>query len=296
VPHVDHPGFGDPEQHAALGHERRPHLMFADGIELLAALLTSAWAGLVLHTTIGRRRWTSGTAPRAALLLAIGTSILLLAVQANLADRIHDAGGGATALDTAVWTYVLDHRGSSLTALAKKLNAAGGLLPLTVLTVCAASVLVLRRHRLEAAIVVSTPAVTGFVGLGSKVGYHRPRPPAFGHLVPVYDHSLPSGHTLDATTVIGVLAVVVASRVRGRMWRIAVCAVATTGIVAAGASRVYLGVHWATDVLTGWFLGGAWVALSAAVLLMLRPHLPALDPGMPGAPSLPLPPRSSSRR
>jgi len=137
-------------------------------------------------------------------------------------------------------------------------------------------VLVLRRHRLEAALVLSAPAAAGVLGHGTKLGYARARPPVSGHLVAVTDSSLPSGHTLDATIVLGVLAVVAVSLLRHAGVRTAVVVAACVGIAVAGAARVYLGVHWATDVLAGWLLGGAWVAFSTAVLLMLtgRPDGP----------------------
>ena len=117
---------------------------------------------------------------------------------------------------------------------------------------------------------LSAPAAAGLLGNGTKLGYDRPRPPVSAHLIAVSESSLPSGHTLDATIVLGVLAVVAVALLRGAGARIAVVLAACAGIAVAGAARVYLGVHWATDVLAGGLRGGAWGAFSAAVLLGCR--------------------------
>ena len=202
-------------------------------------------------------------------MLTIGGRSGLFGLQAVLSDAIHDSGGGATRLDTAVAAFAVGHRTPVLTAVAETLNVGGGLAGLTVLAAVVATALLARHRRLEAALVLAAPAAAGLLGNASKLGYDRARPPVAGHLVTVTDSSLPSGHTLDATIVLGVLALVVLSLVHGRLARAAVIAVACAGIAVAGAARVYLGVHWATDVVAGWLLGGAWVAFSAAVLLLL---------------------------
>lgn len=240
--------------------------MFADVVTLLAAMLATGWVVLAVLAAVDRRRRREG---RIALLLAVGTAVLLFGVQALLADRITDAGGGATPFDAAVETVVVRHRTPLLTALAETLNVAGSLAGLTVLATAAAAVLVRRRHRFEAALVLSAPAAAGVLGNGTKLGYARARPPVTGHLVAVTDSSLPSGHTLDATIVLGMLAVVAVWLLSSASVRTVVVVAACAGIAAAGAARVYLGVHWATDVLAGWLLGGAWVAFAAAVLLMI---------------------------
>ena len=67
--------------------------------------------------------------------------------------------------------------------------------------------------------------------------------------------------------MLGTLALVTVTTLGSRATRAAVSVIAAVVIAVAGASRVYLGVHWATDVLTGWLLGGAWVAVGAALLL-----------------------------
>jgi undecaprenyl-diphosphatase len=263
--------------------------MFADVVTLLAAMLATGWVVLAVLAAVDRRRRRDG---RIAFLLAVGTAVLLFGVQALLADRIADAGGAATTLDAAVQAVVVGHRTPVLTALAETLNVAGSLAGLTVLATIAAAVLVLRRHRLEAALVLSAPAAAGVLGHGTKLGYARARPPASGHLVAVADSSLPSGHTLDATIVLGVLAVVAVSLLCRAGVRAAVVVAACAGIAVAGTARAYLGVHWATDVLAGWLLGGAWVAFSAAVLLMLTGR----HDGPTTTPPRPDPRRSAGQR
>ena len=244
--------------------------MFADAVEVLALLLVAGWLGAL--ALVARRR---GRDARSAPVLAGGAAAVLFGGQATLADAVDDAGGGATRVDTAVAAFAAGHRTPALTVLAETWNVAGGLLGLTVLAAGAAGALLLRGHRREAALAAAAPAAAGVLGLAAKLGYDRARPPVAGHLVAVTDSSLPSGHTLDATIVLGVLAVVAVSLVRGRLARTAVVAAAGAGIAVAGVARVYLGVHWATDVVAGWLLGGAWVALSAAVLLVAtRPRGP----------------------
>jgi undecaprenyl-diphosphatase len=196
--------------------------------------------------------------------------VLLFGLQARLGDVIDDAGRGATRLDTAIWADAVAARRPGPTAVAEFLNVAGGTLAFGALAVLAAAVLLLRGRRVDAALVACAPAAGGLLDLGFKVGYARPRPPVSGRLVEATGFSLPSGHTLDATIVLGTLAVVLIAALRGRAARAGVAVAATAAIGVAGAARVYLGVHWATDVLTGWLLGGAWVALCAAVLVMLR--------------------------
>jgi undecaprenyl-diphosphatase len=239
--------------------------MFADVVSLLAAMLATGWlvlAVLALRSHRGRREG-------GAMLLPVGAAVLLFGGQAVLSDGIDDAGGGATPLDKAVEAFVVSHRTPVLTVLAETLNVAGSLAGLTAVALVAVALLLWRHRRLEAAVVLAAPIATGLLGNGTKLGYDRARPPVAGHLVVVTDSSLPSGHTLDATIVLGVLTVVAVSLLRRRAGaRVAVVVAAGAGIAVAGAARVYLGVHWATDVLAGWLLGGAWVAFSAAVLLV----------------------------
>lgn len=245
--------------------------MFADGGEWLAAALAVVWVGLVLRAEGARRRRLPGRASSTGVLAALGLALLLFAAQAVVGDGIADSGGVATHLDTAAFGFALAHRTPALTGLAEVLNVAGSLAGLTVVALVATVWMLRRGRRLDAAAMLSAPVGSGLLTWGFKLGYARPRPPEYGHLVPVSDFSLPSGHAVDATIVLGVLALLVLRHVRRPVARVAVVVPVTAGVLAAGAARVYLGVHWFTDVLTGWLLGGVWVALCAGVLVAAGP-------------------------
>jgi undecaprenyl-diphosphatase len=244
--------------------------MFADRLEIVAAVVATLWLVLVVATVVARRMPVPRLLVRIDVLVAGGATVLLFGAGAALADHVDDAGNGATALDATVWTFAVEHRDAAGTAISSALRVGGGTVALCVLTAVAALLLVVRGRRLDAALVVTTPLVGTLLTDALKLGYGRPRPPAAEQLIPETGFSLPSGHAVDATVVVGVLALVLVVRTVSRWRRAAIVALATVTIAAAGVGRIYLGVHWATDVVTGWLLGAAWVALCAVVLLAVE--------------------------
>jgi membrane-associated phospholipid phosphatase len=99
----------------------------------------------------------------------------------------------------------------------------------------------------------------------AKALVHRARPPeAIALVARPGSFSLPSGHAFLTLVFFGLLVFLAfrAWRVRRRWLPSVVAILAATVVVLVGLSRVYLGVHWASDVLAGWGLGGAWLALS----------------------------------
>jgi membrane-associated phospholipid phosphatase len=246
--------------------------MFADRLEIVAAVVATLWLVLVVATVVARRLPVPRLLVRTDVLVAGGATVLLFGAGAALADHVDDAGNGATASDAAVWTFAVEHRDAAGTAISSALRVGGGTVALCVLTAAAALLLVVRGRRLDAALVVTTPLVGTLLTDALKLGYGRPRPPAAEQLIPETGFSLPSGHAVDATVVVGVLALVLVVRTVSRWRRAAIVALATVTIAAAGVGRIYLGVHWATDVVTGWLLGAAWVALCTVVLLAVEGH------------------------
>ncbi|MGN7190570.1 phosphatase PAP2 family protein [Curtobacterium sp. MCBA15_004] len=105
----------------------------------------------------------------------------------------------------------------------------------------------------------------------------RARPP-LSDAVPPYEHSpsFPSGHTLNATVVVGTIVYLLILRQSRTVTRVWTIVVGTLFVLSVGVSRVFLGHHWTTDVLAAWALGLAWLAL---VVTAHRLYLTALHRG-----------------
>ena len=99
------------------------------------------------------------------------------------------------------------------------------------------------------------------VSLALKAGFHRPRPDLVSHGSMVYTSSFPSGHSMLSAIVYLTGGAMLALLHRRRMVRLYILACAVLATALVGISRVYLGVHWPTDVLAGWAIGAAWAAL-----------------------------------
>ena len=104
----------------------------------------------------------------------------------------------------------------------------------------------------------------------------RPRP-NFSRALDVSGYGFPSGHATSAATVAGALFVLFMS-IGPKKARPVVLAVAVTFLLAVGASRVYIGVHWPTDVVGGFVLGAGWVAICTFALSIRRPSAQQLPP------------------
>jgi len=106
-------------------------------------------------------------------------------------------------------------------------------------------------------------AVAGGQVLSSllKLGVDRPRPDLVSHLAEVYTLSFPSGHAMLSAVTYLTLGSLLARVLPGRVLKTYVLAVAVIATLLVGISRVYLGVHWPSDVLAGWCAGSAWAML-----------------------------------
>ena len=103
-----------------------------------------------------------------------------------------------------------------------------------------------------------------------KLGIDRPRPELVSHLAEVYTMSFPSGHAMLSAVTYLTLGALLARIEKRRATKIYVLSVAVLITVLVGASRVYLGVHWPSDVLAGWCAGFAWAMLCWLVANFLR--------------------------
>jgi undecaprenyl-diphosphatase len=185
--------------------------------------------------------------------------------------------GGTEALDRALLLALrdpddhLEPRGPAwLEEMMRDFTALGGVGVLTLLTIMAAGYLLLTGKRRAALDVVVS--IAGGIVLSSliKAGFDRPRPDLVPYGSQVYTASFPSGHSMMAAVVyltLGALIARLRASVRVKAFVLSFSVLLT---VLVGVSRVYLGVHWPTDVLGGWAMGAAWALLCWLVTLWLQ--------------------------
>lgn len=148
----------------------------------------------------------------------------------------------------------------------RDVTALGGFTVVTMATVVGLAAFLIHGRRRHALVLLVTVLLALISSEAMKAIYGRPRPDLVPHGSFVYSASFPSGHsTLSAATFL-TLAVLVSSLEAKRRAKALVYALAFTILAAVGLSRVYLGVHWPTDVLAGWCLGAAWAFLAWVVL------------------------------
>lgn len=250
-------------------------MWFADWGLAFSLVLLVAVAAAVALALLGR--WAGWSLPSVRRAVWVGGTVtaLLLVGQAGVVDSVEDTSGGAAALDQPVLEWFVAHRDPFATGFAIVLATIGGTAAMTVLTVVAVGVLLYLRRAAQAAVVAVTAAGGGLLVLGFKNLYGRDRPALAEQVLPYQGHSLPSGHALGSTVVLGVVAAVLYPALLGWWARLALVASAAVLALLIGVSRLYLAAHWLTDVLTGWLLGGAWLTAGITALVLLPAHRPA---------------------
>jgi undecaprenyl-diphosphatase len=150
-----------------------------------------------------------------------------------------------------------------------EITALGGFGVLALVTLLVAGFLLLQKKWLDTLLLLMATLGGTAISEGLKVGFARPRPDLVAHAVDVTSMSFPSGHAmLSAVTYLTLGAMLARTQPQNRA-RAYILGAAVLLTLIIGASRVYLGVHWPTDVLAGWCLGAAWALLCwfAATLL-----------------------------
>lgn len=156
--------------------------------------------------------------------------------------------------------------------MARDFTALGGTGVLTLLTIATVGYLLLAGQRRTAA--VALVAVLGGILISTllKSGFGRPRPDLVPHDAQVYTASFPSGHSMMAAVTWFTLAAILSRVLATPLLKAYILLVAAVMTLLVGISRVYLGVHWPTDVLAGWSAGAAWAALCWLVAARLQHH------------------------
>jgi undecaprenyl-diphosphatase len=160
----------------------------------------------------------------------------------------------------------------------RDVTALGGFTVLTLVTVVGVLVFLFHGRKRHAAVLAGTVLLAQLASELTKSLYGRPRPDLVAHGSYVYSGSFPSGHSMLSAATYLTLAMLLASLETQRATKGLVYVLAILLVLAIGISRVYLGVHWPSDVLGGWALGAAYSLAAWVVLIWIggRPR-PARD-------------------
>jgi membrane-associated phospholipid phosphatase len=190
---------------------------------------------------------SSGILRRPAFLAGLAAALVFIA----LALLITSHGGRPLELDRVLHGWFLDHRTKPLSTLAKLVTRSGTGIPVVILAALAGWYAGGRRGWPQGVLLAASAfGCVQLVRFGLSQWIARGRPPATDWVMSAGGFSFPSGHTSSAATVAALFVLAVRYRGGGNGYAIA----AVFWAVAVGLTRVYLGVHWPTDVLGAWLL------------------------------------------
>jgi undecaprenyl-diphosphatase len=199
----------------------------------------------------------------------IGPIVMVLLVGACLLAFSHiaeEVGEGDTRAFDRTIIYALRTPGDLhrpigpdwLNTAAVDVTALGSITVLGILVLLACGLFLSLRRWREALLLLLASGGGLIITNTLKDVFQRDRPPQILHAVPAIDPSFPSGHAVLSATVFLTLGALIAHFAEQRRVRVYALTAAVVLAVTVGCSRVYLGVHWPTDVLAGWCVGSAW--------------------------------------
>ncbi|MEU1151936.1 phosphatase PAP2 family protein [Streptomyces sp. NPDC005918] len=190
----------------------------------------------------------------------------LLAALVAVTAAVH---GAPFAPDQAVHGWVMAHRPAWAARAAVAVTVTGSGIPAYLLAALAGA-LAVRAAWWRGALMGALALVSvQLPRIALATWLARPRPPAADWAWTASGYAMPSGHTTTSAAVAVLLTAGVHRTVRGRARR-ALLVLPALWAAAVGASRVYLGVHWPSDVLAGWLLAAVWAGLLGVFLLLRR--------------------------
>jgi membrane-associated phospholipid phosphatase len=213
------------------------------------------------HERLARRIGSHG-----ALVVTLAGGVLLAVGAAYVTARIYDSVAGSDgieSIDRPILERAKRMRSPELDDMAAGIARGFGPVGLPIAALAVASGLSLRqRSRTPLLLTAGAGAGSLLLTLGGKDMIHRHRPRRRDAIAPYETSpSFPSGHTLNTTTLAGVIAYLLVLQQRHNLPQVATIGAAAATSITVGLSRVLLGAHWFTDVLVGWISGSGWLSL-----------------------------------
>lgn len=206
------------------------------------------------------------------VVLAVGIAATAVAGDAfiDIAERVHENSARLTAFDSEVHAWARTAYTSGSTIFFTTMTDIGDPVGLGIIIFITGAALAIRNRWRWLGYLLFTSAVGGLLNLELKSWFARARPDLAEALRTAHGYSFPSGHAMGSTIVLGSVAYIVARLLSGWRVRAAALALACSMIVAIAASRVYLGVHWISDVAGGIAAGTIWLATTTVAYETFR--------------------------
>lgn len=198
--------------------------------------------------------------PFVRIALALALFICSAAIALVLKSR-YDMGPSPFDLSVQQWFFSL--RGDGLNAIVSALTHCGD--TVTIIALCI--LLLLLPNRLKFGVPVSISALGGVaIYKPMKHIFMRARPDEVFHLVEQGGYSFPSGHSVTSVVVYGLLIYLIRKRCKNQTVKNILTVLCAALMIIIGPSRIYVGVHWPTDVLCGWLIGSAVLIIAVTIL------------------------------
>jgi len=221
-----------------------------------------------------RQLWTYLRRFEARVLIGLALAAAILRGFVALAGAM--AGGDTHAIDSRLILALRESGdlsdplgGRNIEEAVRDITALGGTTLVALTTLVAVLAFAFHRRPVHALVMGGVVLAAWASSSGTKAFFSRPRPDLVPHEVHVYTGSFPSGHSTMSTACFLALAMLIASLESRRRSKTLVYGLAALVVVGVGFSRVYLGVHWPSDVLAGWCLGSAWALVGWVALRTL---------------------------
>ncbi|MWC26671.1 phosphatase PAP2 family protein [Paenibacillus sp. MMS18-CY102] len=204
--------------------------------------------------------------------LPFGIALLFLIGFCGIAIKVWEAGAWIQAFDEHVITFVRKLEGPSMTAAMKGITHVGDSWPVVGIGAIVLVVLTLLRYRMELLFFIVVNGGSAWLNSILKQLFQRARPVG-DRLVEAGGYSFPSGHSMAAFTLYGVTGYLLWKHMKHRGSRTLLAVVGTLLVVMIGLSRIYVGVHYPSDVAGAYMASGAWLCAAIGFFRLRQAYL-----------------------
>lgn len=166
-----------------------------------------------------------------------------------------------TKFDSTIITAVQGMESIQLTSVMKFFTSIGSVISVTVIAIVILILLASLHYRLELLFFIGVIVGSGLLNTTLKAIFHRARP-TLHRIIEENGYSFPSGHSMAAFSLYGILIFLLWKHIPVKFFRITLIAAGSFIILAIGISRIYLGVHYPSDIIGGYLASGTWLAFS----------------------------------